>query len=172
MKRENVQMIWDSKNRFLLKKDWENILIVMWINPSTADDKKPDATMRKVMWFAEKNWYDWFAMINIIPQRATFPLDINPNPDIKLMNKNHEVISNLIKSIENPQILLAFWNTIDEKEYFMKRFKNIISFIKPYTPKFLKIWLTKNWNPLHPSRAWYCKLTDFNVDEYLKIKNK
>ena len=47
-------------------------------------------------------------MINIIPQRATFPSDINPNPNIELMNKNHDVICNLIKSIENPHILLAF----------------------------------------------------------------
>jgi hypothetical protein len=47
-------------------------------------------------------------MINIIPQRATFPRDINPNPDIELMNKNHEIINNLINSIKDPHILLAF----------------------------------------------------------------
>ena len=106
MKRDNIQMIWDNKNRYLLKKDWDNILVVIWINPSTADDKKQDATMRKVMWFAEKNWYDWFAMINVIPQRATNPKDINPHLELEQVMTNFDVITDLMKSIKKPKYLI------------------------------------------------------------------
>lgn len=171
MKREHIEMIWDSNNRYLLKKQGDNILVVMWINPSTADDKKPDATMRKVMWFAEKNWYDGFAMINVIPQRATNPNNINSNPDKWLFKKNYEVIENLMESIPNPAILLAFWNTIDSQKYFRSWLGELVNILKKYNPKFLKIWLTKDWNPLHPSRAWYCKLTEFNIDDYTTSKS-
>ena len=167
MKRENIQMIGDNENRFLLKKEWENILVVVWINPSTADDKTPDATMRKVMWFAERNWYDWFAMINVLPQRATNPKDINIYLNLKQIKINFEVISNLIQSIKDPKILLAFGNTIDDNLEFKKWLKEIVYIVKKYNPKYYVIGITKKWNPLHPSRVGYCKLKEFNIKEYL-----
>ena len=168
MKRENIQMIWDDKNRYLLKKDGKNILIVIWINPSTADDKKPDATMRKVMWFAEKNWYDWFAMINIIPQRATNPKDINPHLNLEQVKTNFDVITDLMESIKKPKILLAFWNIIDNHKDYKPRLKEIVFILEKFKPTYYVIWTTKKWNPLHPSRVGYCKLKKFNIEEYLK----
>ena len=170
MKRENIRMIWDFNNRFLLEKEWNNVLVVVWMNPSTADDKKPDATMRKVMWFAEVTWYDWFAMINVIPQRATFPKDISEIIDSEILKRNFEIIENLISSMENPDILLAFWNIIDDRKYFIQQLRNLVTLLKKYNPRFLKIWLTKDWNPLHPSRGWYCKLSEFDVDRYMLHK--
>ena len=122
------------------------------------------------MWFAERNWYDWFAMINVIPQRATNPKDINPCPQLDLVKKNYDVITQLMDSIKNPHILLAFWNTIDENKYFIDWLEVLICILKNYNPKFLKIGITKKWNPLHPSRVWYCKLSEIDINKYIKSK--
>ena len=170
MKYDNIEMIWDNINRFLLKKQWKNILIVVWINPSIADNKVADTTMKKVMWFAELNWYDWFAMINVIPQRSTNPKNINSSLNNKLKEKNLNIINDLLSKIDKPNILLAFWNTIDEKKYFIHSLKDIIKITDKYNSKYLAIWLTKDWNPLHPSRAWYCKFIEFNVNDYINKK--
>ncbi len=59
--------------RYLLKKEGKRILYVIGINPSTANQEKPDRTIRRVMGFAEDNGFDGFAMINLYPQRSTLP---------------------------------------------------------------------------------------------------
>ena len=52
----------DDKNlyRFALGISSNKILFVFGLNPSTADNKDPDQTIKKIMVFAEKNGYDSF----------------------------------------------------------------------------------------------------------------
>lgn len=59
--------------RYLLEKKGKKELIVLGLNPSTADSVEPDRTMRRVMHYAEQENFDGFAMINLYPQRATKP---------------------------------------------------------------------------------------------------
>ena len=58
-------------------------------------------------------------MINVIPQRATNPKDINPKPQLNQVKRNYDIITELMESIKEPNVLLAFWNTIDENKYFI-----------------------------------------------------
>jgi hypothetical protein len=47
-------------------------------------------------------------MINVIPQRATNPKDINPHLNLDQVKTNFDVITDLMESIKKPNILLAF----------------------------------------------------------------
>ena len=66
--------------RLFLKKEGERPLIIIGLNPSTADEHSPDATMRKIMKFIEK-WdertsyhFDSFIMLNLYPLIETSPV--------------------------------------------------------------------------------------------------
>ena len=50
----------DNSARFVLGMDSRNPLFVIGVNPSTADDRKPDATIRRIMGYAQRNEFDGF----------------------------------------------------------------------------------------------------------------
>lgn len=66
MEYKNILMKGDANTvRYLLKKEGKRILYVIGINPSTANETKPDRTLGRVMGFAEENGFDGFAMVNL-----------------------------------------------------------------------------------------------------------
>ncbi len=66
MKYNITKMVGDECVRYSLTNKGVNPLIVIGINPSTADKDKPDATMRRVMGFAERYGFDSFVMLTSI----------------------------------------------------------------------------------------------------------
>ena len=80
----------DSENtaRFILGNKLEKPLFVVGLNPSTANEKVPDPTIRKVMGFAERKGFDSFVMLNLYPQRATNPNDLHQDIDNNLLSEN------------------------------------------------------------------------------------
>lgn len=64
----NIKMIGNTgRLRYVLSKPGKNVLFVIGVNPSTANEEKPDPTMRKVIGFAEVNGFDGFVMLNLYP---------------------------------------------------------------------------------------------------------
>ena len=60
------QMIGDEKtHRYVLASRCTKPLVVIGVNPSTANEKHPDPTVRKVMGFAELN-LRWFCYVKSI----------------------------------------------------------------------------------------------------------
>lgn len=57
-------------HRFVLEQPGERMLLVVGLNPSTADETHPDPTVRKVVGFAEGGGYDGFAMLNLSSERC------------------------------------------------------------------------------------------------------
>jgi hypothetical protein len=65
------QMIGDAEfYRYVLASRCVKPLVVIGVNPSTANEKYPDPTVRKVMGFAELNNYDGFVVLNLQPLRC------------------------------------------------------------------------------------------------------
>ncbi|TDQ57411.1 hypothetical protein EDC45_1472 [Mesocricetibacter intestinalis] len=162
-----------NKYRFALGSLSEKTLFVFGVNPSTADDKKPDNTIKKVMGFAEKNGYKSFMMLNLYPQRATNPNKLSNEIDRMMMNKNLEVILHLLSLKKEADILLAWGGLIFSRSYLPLCLKEIYQSIKDYSLNFYRIGdFLKSGQPRHPLYAGYKQ--EFQVvdmDKYLQEFN-
>ena len=168
MKYENLTCQETDNCRFVLSKQGTIPLIVIGLNPSTADANKPDATMRRVMGFADRNNFDAFVMLNLYPQRATVPSNLDKELDLSKHQANLNAIYNAVKAIKNPIILLAYGDSIGIRNFFRTCLRDIVTKIQPLNPTFVKIGeLTKNGNPRHPSRTAYQPLTKIDINELI-----
>ncbi len=160
----------DNTARFILGSMLEKPLIVVGLNPSTADEKTPDRTINRVMGFAEGNGFDSFIVLNLYPQRATYPNDLHLEMDENLFSQNIEEISKLLNSRESFVILASWSEKIKLRKYFTDCIKAIYILSKDYNIKWNKIGeLTKTGHPRHPLYAPYASgFTDFNIEDYIR----
>lgn len=169
MRYEGIQENEDAnKERYFLRKDGKNNLIIIGVNPSKATHKNSDPTMNKVMGFTERNGFDGFIMLNLYPQRCSNPKNLDKEMRLELHQKNMEIISNIIKDTEKPTILVAFGDVIMSRSYLKDCLKSIVSLISTKNPQWKQIGQpTLLGNPRHPSRAKYCEFEPFDINNYL-----
>lgn len=69
----------DRKHRFDLWRIWDDTLppfIVIGLNPSTADEKQDDPTIKRCISFAKREGCGSLLMLNLFSYRATNPKDL------------------------------------------------------------------------------------------------
>jgi hypothetical protein len=158
----------DEANRFSLIQEGSRTLYVIGLNPSTANESKPDATMKKVLGFASYNGFDGFAMFNLCPVRATDPDNLPEEFDGILWIRNLALISKSITS-PKPEILIAFGNNILKRDYLLQSFEYIIDALKNKQCKYYQIGkLTKKGFPRHPLYQPYSLFEEFQIEEFLQ----
>jgi len=149
--------------RYALGTKGEKTLYCFGINPSTATNEKDDPTIRKVKSAAQKNGFKNVVMLNIYPQRATNPVnldnEINPNEH----NKN---LQNIINVIENGSTVWAAWgNLISKRPYLRDCLNQIQCKLKARNISWVKMGkLTKMGNPRHPLYLNYEGFSGFRDD--------
>lgn len=146
-----------NKYRFALGSLSEKTLFCFGINPSVADDKVPDPTIRRVMGFAERNGYTGFVMFNLYPQRATNHNDLPEEADLQIIQQNIEIISKIISQQQTSDILLAWGELFYSRKYFVDCLKQIHENLKSYSVNWFRIGdlLKKSRQPRHPLYASY-----------------
>lgn len=158
----------DPNFRFALGTEGSKTLFVIGLNPSTANDKEPDQTMRKVMGLACRYGCDSFIMFNLYSQRTTTPNNLHTSLDEKLHNENISQILTLLNKYNDISILAAWGETIKKRKYFKKCLSDIYNKTKNKKITWLKIGeLTLSGHPRHPSRGAYLKLTKLDIEKYL-----
>lgn len=159
----------DDSARFVLGYDNTNPLIVIGVNPSTANDQLPDATIRRVLGYVRRNELNGFLMLNVYPQRATNPDCLSKEYNELLHKQNLEHIENVLKAHPNSIVLVAFGDTILKRSYLKQCFDDIAQAILKHNPQWKQIGnLTTQGNPRHPSRGAYQDLNNFDILQYLK----
>lgn len=155
--------------RFVLGSSGLKPLFVIGLNPSTADDKKPDRTVSRVIRFAEDNGFDSFVMLNLYPQRATKPTDLDKQIDPQILNKNISEILNIISVIPNPTILAAWSATISIRKYFKDCILQLNHATKDKNINWRKLGeSTKEGLPRHPLYAHSSlPLNSFDIVNYM-----
>jgi len=102
---ESMYDIYECNNhdssRFLLGKKGSKPLIIIGLNPSTANQVKSDVTVAKVETVCLNNGYNGFVMANLYPVRSTNPRDLPERCDESLFNENIEHIIKVIKNIKH-----------------------------------------------------------------------
>ncbi len=156
----------DNSARFVLGYKKENPLIVMGVNPSTANDDTPDPTIRRVLGYMRRNGFGGFIMLNVYPQHT--PCCLTKEHDELLHKQNLEHIERVFQHYSNSAFLIAFGNTILVRPYLKQCFYDIVNIVSKYHPQWKQIGnLTAKGHPRHPSRGAYQELKDFDIHQYL-----
>jgi hypothetical protein len=140
--------------RYLLGISGERMLIVMGVNPSTADMNQGDPTMRRVEGFVKDSKYDGFMMLNIFPLRAKSPSKLPQRlgwRDDQKCAENIKWICKQLELVEEPVIWAAWGEGIAKRKYLARCLLNIYRLIVDYKPRWLHCGeLTRGGHPRHP----------------------
>ena len=108
----------DKKERFLLSRQWDEskrkILYIMF-NPSIADDKKDDTTIRRLINFTLKFNYGGFFVGNIFSLITPYPNQINT-----LNGSSKKNVRELKKLINQVDKVVYAWGNLTEEPKFLK----------------------------------------------------
>ena len=156
-------------HRFVLEQPGKKMLLVVGLNPSTADETHPDPTTHKVMGFAEGGGYDGFAMLNLSSERATDKWSLSATLDEPMHRKNLDVAADLLQRYPAADILVAFGNDISAKPYLKQCFLDLYDVLRTSRGQWFQIGkLTVKGNPRHPLYARYdWGLVPFEVEKYM-----
>lgn len=127
-------------------------LICFGINPSTAVPNALDPTLKKVVSFALTKKYANWIMLNIYPQRATNPDNLQEELDEKLHRKNLQIIKRILGKFVNADILFAYGNLISKRKYLQCCRADLVKTIKSsrFAGNTFCLKLTAKDNPAHP----------------------
>ena len=134
----------DKKERYSLKREWDNsknkILYIM-LNPSLADDKNDDPTIRRLINFTKKFNYGGFLVGNIFTTITPNPKELDKSKGMS--DKNFEELIKLINKVD--QIVYAWGSSIEEPQLLKKLVLSPKCFGKNFngTPKH-PLYLPKN----------------------------
>ena len=154
--------------RYALGRRTPYPLLVIGLNPSTADQHTRDQTLTRVEGFARRRARS-LVMCNLYPLRATDPDDLPRIADPYLVAKNAKRIAALYKEYAVREIWAAWGDPIAKRSYLLPSLRQIYKTLSSHFPRWLKCGpLTKNGHPRHPSRLPYKNIfTPFDITHYL-----
>ncbi len=161
------------EHREVLGTVGEHPVIVIGVNPSTAEPGNLDPTLKSVDRISKANGFDSFIMFNLYPQRATNPdeMDVVCNEEYRQLNR--ESFEAVLKNISNPVVWCAWGNLIEKREYL----KNCLRDLIDIGDTFGVFWvcagsISKKGHPHHPL---YLKRSEefkvFPMTEYIITQN-
>ena len=155
----------EGEHRFVLEQEGENVLIVIGLNPSTADEKNADPTMQSVLRFVNRWGYDGFVMINLSSERCTIPQNMAKLLDFRKHKKNICFISKIAQKYPDADVLVAFGDNIVIREYLPLCFFDIHKVLSSDDRRWLHIGGPKGMTAKgHPRHPLYAKVEDGLVE--------
>ena len=109
----------DKKERYSLKREWDkskNKILYIMLNPSLADDKNDDPTIRRLINFTKKFNYGGFLVGNIFTTITPNPKELDKSKGMS--DKNFEELIKLINKVD--QIVYAWGSSIEEPKLLKK----------------------------------------------------
>ncbi|WP_158252741.1 DUF1643 domain-containing protein [Cryobacterium sp. N21] len=159
----------DGSARYALGTVGLNPLVCFGINPSTAVPNALDRTVSRVNNFALDNGFDSWIMLNVYPQIATDPRDLDRvyRPDIK--DENERQIAKIIDG--RPLTILAAWGgLITSRPYLPALLEDILQLTSASGCSWISLGdPIKSGHPRHPLYArGDAPLQAFSMDNYLR----
>jgi|HubBroStandDraft_1064217.scaffolds.fasta_scaffold327952_2 hypothetical protein len=131
-----------NRYRYVLRRSWDptrQTVLFVGLNPSTADAKRNDPTIRRCIRFAHDWGFGSLIMANLFAYRATQP-GILPRADDPIGPKNNSWLSRLQKQAD---IVIAAWGI-----HGTLRARNLE--VLPRFPIIHCLGKTKSGHPRHP----------------------
>ncbi|MAM05239.1 MAG: hypothetical protein CMD06_04690 [Flavobacteriales bacterium] len=129
----------DQKYRYLLERTWNNSkkkLLFIMLNPSSADSKKDDPTIRRLISFSKKWGYGGFKVCNLYSYVTSSPSTLYSSSNI-LGYKNKSYIK---KQIKNSDCIVYAWGNTEAEPHWLKKIVKTSYCIG----------INKNGTPKHP----------------------
>jgi hypothetical protein len=146
--------MYDSKNgavfspdmmyRYVLWRRWEkgpSRLVVIGLNPSTADSTKDDPTIRRCIGFAKREGLAGLIMLNLFAYRSTDPKALATVADPVGPRNNHFLIQGTLASVHT--LTVGAWGA---NKFAQARAKECTRMLAPL----LCFGTTKSGAPVHP----------------------
>ncbi len=161
----------DNHARYVLGECGDNPLFCIGVNPSTAEPNKLDNTLRSVKAWAKRLGFDSWVMLNLYPQRATNPKDLDEDFHSYLHRQNQKwIYTTLGSGYISQRTIWAAWGTLIEKRYYLKDCLKAIVDTSIVNHKWITI--GKRSNAGHPHHPLYLdknsKAESFDVEQYMR----
>lgn len=135
-----------GKYRYLLRRTWDHAkprALVIMLNPSTADAKVDDATIRSLARLLRELGYGSFEVVNVFAMRATDPSELawDKNP---LGPDNQRIVE---AAIERCDVAICAWGAHPLAGDASIRIRNAVRSRRPAIYCFGR---TKDGSPKHP----------------------
>jgi len=130
------------KYRYALSRTWngkKKTILFIGLNPSTADEKIDDPTIRRCINYAQNWGYGSLLMVNLFAYRATMPSELK-NAINPIGNDNDLYIIELSKKAD---LAVAAWGN---KGTLLNRDKEV----KKIIPNLMCLKINKSGQPAHP----------------------
>lgn len=154
----------DKKYRYVLWRKWKSHLptvAYIGLNPSTANEKENDNTIKKLIKITDNNGYGGFYMLNLFGIISSEPEILLNHPDPLGDNDDH-----LKRILQEVYTVVACWGCFKEA-YSTGRAQKMLEMLKLWKTLSIGNGLyclakTKHGNPKHPL---YCR----DTQEFLKF---
>ena len=162
----------DNKARFLLGEPGARTLVCIGINPSTAEPGRLDNTLTSVKRFSKDLQYDSWMMLNVYPQRATDPNDLQHDMDRQYHEENLKQIASFVAS-GSFDVWAAWGTNIRKRHYLLPCLNDIVAITTKRSIKWFTMGnTTKHGHPHHPLYlSRHSVLEPFNIRQYLIRQN-
>jgi hypothetical protein len=158
----------DQKYRYTLYREWAEgvdkevfgvrVLNFVMLNPSKADGKIDDPTVRKCIGFAQRNGYNAIRIVNLFAFRATDPKELR-----KEYVNGGDVVgpSNdaYVRELPPDETVVVAWGATFQHEFFVKR--RVRDTLALLNRKLYCLCKTKDGHPGHPVMLKYGPLVEF-----------
>ena len=134
--------------RYMLVRAWDfgrGICVFIMLNPSTADGKVDDATIRRCIRFAQDWGYRRLVVVNLFAYRATHPKDLREAMrPTGSMNKQV-----LLDQARRADLVVCAWGANGD---FLDRGRKVARWLRRKGITLHHLGLTKDGHPKHPVR--------------------
>lgn len=135
-----------GKYRYVLSRSWgvgEEFACFIMLNPSTADAKKDDPTIRRCMSFAQTWGYSNLEVVNLFAWRTPYPGDFRAVADPVGSDNDGYILA----ALERAAVVIAAWGSL---EMARSRAQWLLQMAEQIHRSLKCLGVTKSGGPRHP----------------------
>jgi hypothetical protein len=136
----------DRRYRYVLTRRWDRVRPVcafVLLNPSTADERADDPTVRRCAAFARRWGFGGLTLVNLFALRATEPRALRDAPDP--VGRANDV--GLLRQTRRAAVVVLGWGAHGR---LRGRAEEVRSLLSPLSAKFRILGRTRSGEPRHP----------------------
>lgn len=138
--------------RYILGTRGAKPLVCIGVNPSTAEPRALDNTLRSVSRIAAANGFDSWIMFNVYAQRATRPDDMDEVRDERLHRENVAAFRWLLSRAGAAPAVWAAWGAVIEKRAYLSGcVRDLVAVGESFAARWMRAGaVSKAGHPHHP----------------------